>query len=58
MNVATTPLRDMTGAIAGTIVVIEDISARVQLEEQLQISEKMASIGFSPQAWRTKSTRR
>jgi hypothetical protein len=36
----------MAGAIAGTIVVVEDISARVQLEEQLQISEKMASIGL------------
>jgi PAS domain S-box-containing protein len=46
VNVATTPLRDMAGAIAGTIVVVEDISARVQLEEQLQISEKMASIGL------------
>ena len=34
------------GAIAGTIVIVEDISARVQLEEQLQISEKMASIGL------------
>ena len=46
VNVATTPLRDSDGAIAGTIVIIEDISARVQLEEQLQISEKMASIGL------------
>jgi two-component system NtrC family sensor kinase len=46
VNVATTPLRDMSGAIAGTIVVVEDISTRVQLEEQLQISEKMASIGL------------
>jgi two-component system, NtrC family, sensor kinase len=46
VNVATTPLRDSDGAIAGTIVVIEDISGRVQLEEQLQISEKMASIGL------------
>ena len=34
------------GAIAGTIVIVEDISTRVQLEEQLQISEKMASIGL------------
>jgi hypothetical protein len=46
VNMATTPLRDSDGALAGTIVVVEDISARVQLEEQLQISEKMASIGL------------
>jgi PAS domain S-box-containing protein len=46
VNVATTPLRDSDGAVAGTILVIEDISSRVQLEEQLQISEKMASIGL------------
>ena len=46
VNVATTPLRDSDGAIAGTIIIIEDISTRVQLEEQLQISEKMASIGL------------
>jgi len=46
VNVATTPLRDAAGAIAGTILIVEDISARVQLEEQLQISEKMASIGL------------
>jgi PAS domain S-box-containing protein len=46
VNVATTPLRGSDGATAGTIVIIEDISTRVQLEEQLQISEKMASIGL------------
>ncbi len=46
VNVATTPLRDSDGAITGSIVIVEDISARVQLEEQLQISEKMASIGL------------
>jgi two-component system, NtrC family, sensor kinase len=46
VNVATTPLRDSDGAIAGTIVIVEDISARVHLEEQLQISEKMASLGL------------
>jgi len=46
VNVATTPLRESDGAIAGTILIVEDISARVQLEEQLQLSEKMASIGL------------
>jgi hypothetical protein len=46
VNLATTPLRDSDGAIGGTILVMEDISARVQLEEQLQISEKMASLGL------------
>jgi two-component system, NtrC family, sensor kinase len=46
VNVGTTPLRDSDGAIAGTIIIVEDISTRVQLEEQLQISEKMASIGL------------
>jgi two-component system, NtrC family, sensor kinase len=46
VNVATTPLRESDGAIAGTIIIVEDISTRVQLEEQLQISEKMASIGL------------
>ena len=30
----------------GTIVILEDITRRVELEEQLQISEKMASIGL------------
>jgi two-component system, NtrC family, sensor kinase len=46
VNIAATPLRDGNGKIAGTIVIAEDISSRVQLEEQLQISEKMASIGL------------
>ncbi len=46
VNIAATPLRDAHGEIAGTIVICEDISSRVQLEEQLQISEKMASIGL------------
>ena len=46
VNVGATPLRDSTAEIVGSIVIIEDISTRVQLEEQLQISEKMASIGL------------
>ncbi len=46
VNVAAAPLRTHTGETAGTIVIVEDITSRVQLEEQLQISEKMASIGL------------
>jgi len=49
VNAAVVPLRaSEDGAVrtGGTIVIIEDITRRVQLEEQLQISEKMASIGL------------
>ncbi|MGH9203846.1 MAG: two-component system sensor histidine kinase NtrB, partial [Vicinamibacterales bacterium] len=46
VNAAVVPLRASDGPVAGTIVIVEDITARVQLEEQLQISEKMASIGL------------
>jgi PAS domain S-box-containing protein len=48
VNVAVVPLRSAEGPDAitlGTIVLVEDITSRAQLEEQLQISEKMASIG-------------
>ena len=45
------PRRDAAPRLAratssARIVIVEDISTRVQLEEQLQISEKMASIGL------------
>jgi two-component system, NtrC family, sensor kinase len=49
VNAAVIPLRkaDEAGdAPVGTIVIVEDVTARVQLEEQLRISEKMASIGL------------
>jgi two-component system, NtrC family, sensor kinase len=49
VNAAVVPLRnadDATGATVGTIVIVEDVTARVQMEEQLRISEKMASIGL------------
>jgi two-component system NtrC family sensor kinase len=46
VNLGATPLRDSHSAVVGSIVIVEDISTRVQLEEQLQISEKMASIGL------------
>ncbi|MBM3820758.1 MAG: PAS domain S-box protein [Acidimicrobiia bacterium] len=49
VNAAVVPLRaydDADASTAGTIVIVEDITTRVELEEQLQISEKMASIGL------------
>jgi two-component system NtrC family sensor kinase len=47
VNVTTMPLQASGGEAgpAGTIIIIDDVTSRVQLEEQLQISEKMASIG-------------
>ena len=49
VNVAVVPLRALEGRLettVGTIVILEDITRRVELEEQLQISDKMASIGL------------
>jgi PAS domain S-box-containing protein len=49
VNAAVVPLRASDGVdvtTVGTIVIIENVTTRVQLEEQLQISEKMASIGL------------
>ena len=49
VNAALAPLRAAAGrttVTVGTIVILQDITARVRLEEQLQISEKMASIGL------------
>jgi PAS domain S-box-containing protein len=41
------PLQDSdSDIVAGAILLIEDITDRARLEEQLQISEKMASIGL------------
>jgi len=47
VNATTMPLQAPAdeGGPAGTIIIIDDVTSRVQLEEQLQISEKMASIG-------------
>jgi PAS domain S-box-containing protein len=47
VNLTTVPLQSIAGGpTAGTIVMLEDITARTQMEEQLRISEKMASLGL------------
>ena len=48
VNATEVPLQNASGddANVGMLMIIEDITDRVQLEEQLQISEKMASIGL------------
>jgi PAS domain S-box-containing protein len=48
VNATEVPLQNAEGTdtVDGTILLVEDITERVRLEEQLQISEKMASIGL------------
>jgi signal transduction histidine kinase len=48
VNVTMVPLQALTGMAAqpGTIIIMEDVTDRAQLEEQLRISEKMASLGL------------
>ena len=46
VNAAQAPLLTPGGDTAGTMVLLEDITARVRLEEQLQLSDRMASVGL------------
>jgi hypothetical protein len=46
VNVAIAPFQVASGQRHGSVVILEDVTARVRLEEQLQHSEKMASIGI------------
>ncbi len=47
VNITTVPLLPMPGREwAGTIVMFEDVTARAHLEEQLRVSERMASLGL------------
>jgi PAS domain S-box-containing protein len=46
VNVSVAPFQVGTGERWGTILIFDDVTARIRLEEQLQHSEKMASIGL------------
>lgn len=46
VNLASAPLLTEGEVASGMIVIVEDITERVQLEEQLHMSEKMASVGL------------
>jgi two-component system, NtrC family, sensor kinase len=49
VNITTVPLRSVSGhggGDSGTVIIVDDVTERAQLEEQLQISDKMASIGL------------
>jgi hypothetical protein len=49
VNLTTVPLQSLAGhgsGDGGTVLIVDDVTARAQLEEQLQISDKMASIGL------------
>ncbi|MEP7271370.1 MAG: ATP-binding protein [Acidobacteriota bacterium] len=46
LNLSLAALQDKTGAVEGTLIAIEDLTDRVRLEEQLQQSDKLSSIGI------------
>jgi two-component system NtrC family sensor kinase len=46
VNTAIAPFQTAEGVQAGWIIVIEDVTDRANLEEQLRLSEKMAAIGL------------
>ena len=46
VNVAVAPLRTVSNQQSGAIIVLENVSSRVKLEESLQQSEKLSSIGL------------
>jgi PAS domain S-box-containing protein len=46
VNVAVAPLKTAESPQAGWIIVMEDVTERANLEEQLRLSEKMAAIGL------------
>ena len=46
LNVAVAPLRSISNSQTGAIIVLENVTSRIKLEETLQQSEKLSSIGL------------
>ena len=46
VNFSATPLVDKTGATRGTLIIIDNITDRIRLEDQLIQNEKLTSIGL------------
>jgi len=46
LNVAIAPLRSVSNQQTGAIIVLENVTSRVKLEESLQQNEKLSSIGL------------
>ena len=46
LNVAVAPLRTLSSGQTGAIIVLENVTSRIKLEETLQQSEKLSSIGL------------
>ncbi|MDQ3713693.1 MAG: ATP-binding protein, partial [Acidobacteriota bacterium] len=46
LNVAVAPLRSVSNSQTGAIIVLENVTSRIKLEETLQQSEKLSSIGL------------
>jgi two-component system, NtrC family, sensor kinase len=46
VNVALSPLKTNDARLSGTLILIEDITSRVRLEEQLRENDKLSSIGL------------
>ena len=46
LNISLAPLHNKSGEIEGTLFAIEDVTARIGLEQQLQQTEKLSSIGL------------
>lgn len=46
VNISLSPLEAKDGSIAGSLILLEDITSRVRLEEQMRENDKLSSIGL------------